>query len=346
MSRNLPSDLEGLLVSGEGADVTLVAGASQLPAHRTVLAARSPVFAAMLRHPTLEASSGRVHIPDVSEPVLGQLLAFVYTDEAPAMATMAHDLLAAADKYDVALLKKRCELQLASDLCVESAAKTAVLAVLHSCPLLRETAAAFIRSHPVQVMGTRGWEEALRNHPQILIEVCRHVASTTSANRSAREAQESSDRLPQLHEAAIRGSAEDVRRLLAAGAPVDARNAAGWTALHCAAALGHDLVVASLLRAGADVDARDRCGDTPLHKAAWMRRVSPACLLAAANAHLDAPGASGGTPLHCAAQLGHAEVVRALLQLGADPTATDHSGKTPFDLAKRYGRSEVVNILT
>jgi len=63
--------------------------------------------------------------------------------------------------------------------------------------------------------------------------------------------------------AAAGGHLEVVRQLLAAGAPVDQRNARGRTALMFAAFYGRFTVVSALLRAGADPDARDALELTP-----------------------------------------------------------------------------------
>ncbi|MCU9848196.1 ankyrin repeat domain-containing protein [Defluviimonas sp. WL0024] len=69
--------------------------------------------------------------------------------------------------------------------------------------------------------------------------------------------------------AAHLGHAEVVRRLIAAGAPLDHVNNLGWTALIEAVILGdggenHQAVVQALVTAGADPAIADRGGTTPL----------------------------------------------------------------------------------
>jgi hypothetical protein len=69
--------------------------------------------------------------------------------------------------------------------------------------------------------------------------------------------------------AAHLGHDEVVRRLIAAGAPLDHVNNLGWTALIEAVILGdgghrHQRVVKALLDAGADRELADRQGRTPL----------------------------------------------------------------------------------
>lgn len=72
--------------------------------------------------------------------------------------------------------------------------------------------------------------------------------------------------------AAHLGRAEVVRRLIAAGAPLDHVNNLGWTALMEAVVLGdggrnHQEVVRLLVEAGADRSITDRNGATPLDQA-------------------------------------------------------------------------------
>ncbi|XP_049796666.1 poly [ADP-ribose] polymerase tankyrase-1-like isoform X1 [Schistocerca nitens] len=171
-------DLSALLDAGEGAVVTLVAGDTRLAAHRAVLASRSPVFEAMFRQDPLEASSGQVAVQDVEGPVLRQLLAYLYTLQAPRLPGMSAQLLAAADKYGVSALKAECELQLAAQLSVETAAATAALAVRHSSDSLKQAAIKFIRAHLVQVIFTRGWADAVRSQPQDMADVYRLLLET------------------------------------------------------------------------------------------------------------------------------------------------------------------------
>jgi ankyrin repeat protein len=115
-----------------------------------------------------------------------------------------------------------------------------------------------------------------------------------------------------LHRAAFSGDVRKVRRLIAAGVPLDTRSThpggcAGATPLHLAVAGGWAVVVELLLDAGAGPAATD-----------------------------DA----GYTSLHLAAERGELPIVRLLLRAGADVTALIGE-TTPLDLARR-GRHGVV----
>lgn len=88
--------------------------------------------------------------------------------------------------------------------------------------------------------------------------------------------------------AADLGHAEVVRRLIAAGAPLDHVNNLGWTALIEAVVLGdggpaHQATVAALVDDGADVTIPDRGGQTPLDLARARGFMAIAALIEAAS---------------------------------------------------------------
>ena len=52
-----------------------------------------------------ESKQNRVVIVDMEYKVLEEMLTYIYTGKSPNMGKMAEDLLAAAEKYDLAALK-------------------------------------------------------------------------------------------------------------------------------------------------------------------------------------------------------------------------------------------------
>ncbi|XP_049843388.1 speckle-type POZ protein-like [Schistocerca gregaria] len=190
--KTLAADLGALLQSGDSADVVITVGDTTLRAHRAILVARSPVFAAMMAHDCLESSSGHITVTDIEPEVLNQLLVFLYTDEAQLDPRLVLKLLVAADKYQVHTLKAQCEYVVSRNLRVGNVVACAVLAIQHSCSCLTESSVRFIAAHLKQVMASEGWAMAVRRHPECMVEVSRLVAavssdtSARSASRSAR----------------------------------------------------------------------------------------------------------------------------------------------------------------
>lgn len=89
-----------------------------------------------------------------------------------------------------------------------------------------------------------------------------------------------------------------VKELLSHGASVNARDAAGRTALHRACDGSHRVVISFLLeKAKADPNAADNDGETPLHLAAAAGDTNAAALLVPAGAKVNVRDAKGYTPL-------------------------------------------------
>ncbi|KAK1662955.1 hypothetical protein QYE76_051121 [Lolium multiflorum] len=84
-----PSDITDqlgkLLQTKEGADVTFEVQGEEFPAHKFVLAMRSPVFKALLYGPMREKDSNRFVVDDMQPVIFKVLLRFIYTDSLPAM---------------------------------------------------------------------------------------------------------------------------------------------------------------------------------------------------------------------------------------------------------------------
>ncbi|XP_034570586.1 BTB/POZ and MATH domain-containing protein 1 [Setaria viridis] len=136
------------------ADVMFQVGDEVFSAHRSVLAARSPVFEAELNSVTRVAGEC-IRIDDMLPQVFESLLHFVYTDSLPEMTgaeepMMAEHLLVAADRFGMQDLKLICEEKLlCTDINEDTIAKMLRLAVQHHCRLLRDACIEFLEDPPV-----------------------------------------------------------------------------------------------------------------------------------------------------------------------------------------------------
>ncbi|RLN03492.1 BTB/POZ and MATH domain-containing protein 1-like [Panicum miliaceum] len=80
-----PSDigrhLGALLDSADGSDVSFIVDGEEFPAHRVVLAARSPVFKAQLLGNMADAKIPSISLHDITPTTFKTMLRFIYTDD-------------------------------------------------------------------------------------------------------------------------------------------------------------------------------------------------------------------------------------------------------------------------
>jgi ankyrin repeat protein len=149
-----------------------------------------------------------------------------------------------------------------------------------------------------------------------------------------------------LHAAVRAGDLPEVKRLLAAGAAVDARDDLGSTPLLDAAWLGYTEIGDFLIRHGADINAKHgEAGSTPLQYAVLTGRPAMVRLLLEAGARTDGSYRDGQSVLHVAAAHGNAPIVELLLKAKADLGALDSNGLTPLDSAVLHGQALAVETL-
>jgi ankyrin repeat protein len=187
-----------------------------------------------------------------------------------------------------------------------------------------------------------------------------------------------------LHDAAARGDAEEVEKLIAEGEKPNLQDAASRTPLHVAAFLRRHAAARALIRLGANPNARDAerydiltiaavnddldmltialdggadpravtspYDGTALIAAAHRGHVAIVRALIAAKAPLNHVNNLGWTALLEAVVLGNGganyrQVVEALVAAGADVTVPDRHGSTALDHARRRGYSQIARIL-
>ncbi|XP_035243232.1 GA-binding protein subunit beta-2b isoform X3 [Anguilla rostrata] len=148
-----------------------------------------------------------------------------------------------------------------------------------------------------------------------------------------------------LLEAARKGQDDDVRSLMANGAPFTT-DWLGTSPLHLAAQYGRYSTAEVLLRAGVSRDARTKVDRTPLHMAAAEGHSSIVeLLIGQSGADINAKDMLKMTALHWAAEHGHRDVAELLVKYGADVHALSKFDKTPFDIAMDRHNAELVVLL-
>lgn len=123
---NMSQHLLQFLESKEGADVTFHVEHREFPAHKLLLAMRSPVFRAEFFGSMKEAATRSVRILDMKADAFEAVLRFAYSDETPPdvhrvlhldcggaekarLTGRMRDLLAAADRFGLERMRLMCE---------------------------------------------------------------------------------------------------------------------------------------------------------------------------------------------------------------------------------------------
>ncbi len=212
------------------------------------------------------------------------------------------------------------------------------------------------------------------------------VALALSGAASAQTAPSASDIASYmgLHLAAHEGRVEDINRLIAKGADLNARDGAGRAPAHVAAFASHDDALRALANGGADMNALENrlydvltiaavandaemvslameLGNKPdlitsvydgtaLIAAAHLGHYEIVARLIKGGAPLDHVNNLAWTALIEAVVLGdggpdHIKTVEILVDAGADKTIGDHDGVTPLQHATARGYTEMVRLL-
>ncbi|XP_006660301.1 BTB/POZ and MATH domain-containing protein 1-like [Oryza brachyantha] len=209
-----PSDigahLGGLLDRGDGTDVSFLVAGETFPAHRAVLAARSPVFRAELLGSMAEDKMACIPLQDIEPEAFRAMLRFIYTDELPvdgavelinggsssssaaAAATtknmtteLLQNLLAAADRYDLNRLKLMCAQRLWDAVSADTVAATLACAEAHGCPELRKMCLEFfaVDKNFKKAVLTEGYCRLMQRFPSVIDEIGALIESRDNADQ-------------------------------------------------------------------------------------------------------------------------------------------------------------------
>jgi hypothetical protein len=183
--------------------------------------------------------------------------------------------------------------------------------------------------------------------------------------------------------AAERGDAGELRRLIAAGAPLEAADDGRRTALLIAVDRGHLDAAAALIEAGASINAQAANLDTPWLLAGARGRTEMLRLMIPKGPDLSIRNRFGGNALIPACERAHVETVKLLLTTaipvdhvnnlgwtclleivilgnggpahvevaklvlaaGANPNIADRDGLSPLAHARRKGQHEIARLI-
>lgn len=150
----------------------------------------------------------------------------------------------------------------------------------------------------------------------------------------------------ELHQAAIAGDVDSIKKLVDSGHKVNAGDVMNVTPLHFAARRGQPAAAAALLEAKADVSARTE--DTkrmPLHAAGENGSVPIIELLLNGKADINAMDVRGRAPLHWSCCSSKEDATVVLLKAKADVNIKSNAGYTPYALAEDWSTFNLAQLV-
>ncbi|XP_076895009.1 BTB/POZ and MATH domain-containing protein 3-like [Bidens hawaiensis] len=142
---DMAQNLNSLLETETGCDIVLRVGDQTFKAHKSILAARSPVFRARFFGNDPDIAGDQVELKDVEPSIFKAMLLFIYSEALPeSMSTnMIQHLFAAAKRFDVHRLKQLCEAKLCEQVNVDTVETALSFADKHGCSQLKSVCLEF-----------------------------------------------------------------------------------------------------------------------------------------------------------------------------------------------------------
>ncbi|GIY31574.1 protein roadkill [Caerostris darwini] len=172
----LLSDLSSMHLN-ENTDVNLKVGEHVVPAHWSILCARSPYFKKMYQTEMKERLQNSVVITDVPAKAVKEFVSFLYTGileeqqyENSSLDEM-YNLYYAADKYEVLDLRKMCAFSLSTRISVDTAIQILIWANMHNDEEVKAQVMDFIASNFSAIADTDTWKKLLDDNTKLAVEV-------------------------------------------------------------------------------------------------------------------------------------------------------------------------------
>ena len=151
----LVRDLEKVLDQPTFTDWTLVCQGRNVPCHRFMLAARSPIFKQLFASTQSQDWS---EISNLDLDTLYNLMEYIYTDSVNTGSDIAK-LFAAADEYCIFGLKSKCSVILKKRLSVDNVIQTLQLAILHNDDDLKTSCFKLLAQRFEDIRSTESWSD-------------------------------------------------------------------------------------------------------------------------------------------------------------------------------------------
>ncbi|KAJ8680901.1 hypothetical protein QAD02_016688 [Eretmocerus hayati] len=161
-------------------DIKITVGKETIYAHKIILINGNEVFAAMLEHETLESTKNVINIEDVKYNVMYELVRFIYIGEVYHLDKMAEELLIAADKYGIEVLKHKCGNYLCQILSNSNVVELLSFADTYNVEKLKESAITYFKDHHREIVNALQFRKSIEKMEIGLIVELMRILSTNA----------------------------------------------------------------------------------------------------------------------------------------------------------------------
>lgn len=165
IGRTVSEDIQELFETKNYSDFELVVDGRTIKVHKSILAARSSVFAALLPDAT-----STMDINGLSYDVVEEFLRFIYTGQVKNIDSISKELLLASIKYEMSGLKTLCCKNIVSKLDVVNAADFLKFTHEEDLEDLKDVALNYFKKHIKAIMNTDGFQTLKTMYPKLVME--------------------------------------------------------------------------------------------------------------------------------------------------------------------------------
>merc|ERR1719412_321345 len=155
-------------------DFKVLCGDKVFHCHKLFLSLRSEVFSAMFEHHLVESREHQVTITDLDSSTVGNMLNFIYTDRVREEC-ITFELLAAANKYNISLLRQNCEEIILGRLSIENAAEVWEAIHLHGSKFAQEKVLRYMAEFWKDIKETEEYKKVVKVYPELMHNILMYI---------------------------------------------------------------------------------------------------------------------------------------------------------------------------
>ncbi|KAK0083980.1 hypothetical protein PV325_007823 [Microctonus aethiopoides] len=164
--------LENFLTARHFCDMVIVIGEKEIPVHKIVLAAYSPVFLAMFKAGMTESVNKRIIVTDIEVDIMKKVIDFMYTGvihPVPDIDVLI-SILEVADKYEIMTLKKLCDQKLLEKITLKNVLEILDKTSLYQVPQLRQIITSFMVENKKSIVGSERFADLHNRKPELFFD--------------------------------------------------------------------------------------------------------------------------------------------------------------------------------